>query len=158
GVILMLRFSDKNVKSLSALLRTKSGRWFAGLLCAQWASAALSTLLSTHRAVSLNGSIWRRWGFLSETALLAFTLLCATWLSLTPSFPPALPPSNRERIRALLRAIAASGAAASVYGILQYFGWDPLIPAQSYVVGEGVLAIVRPPGTLGHADYFANWL
>jgi O-antigen ligase len=54
--------------------------------------------------------------------------------------------------------MVASGGVAACYGIAQYFGWDPLLPAQAYQVGEGVLTIVRPPGTLGHADYFAAWL
>ncbi|HEV2688999.1 MAG TPA: O-antigen ligase family protein, partial [Bryobacteraceae bacterium] len=36
--------------------------------------------------------------------------------------------------------------------------WDPLLPAQAYQAGEGSFIIVRPPGTLGHADYFAAWL
>jgi hypothetical protein len=51
-----------------------------------------------------------------------------------------------------------SGALASIYGIFQYFGWDALLPAAAYQVGEGAFTIVRPPGTLGHADYFAAWL
>jgi len=36
--------------------------------------------------------------------------------------------------------------------------WDPLLSATSYQAGRGRLRIVRPPGTLGHADYFAAWL
>jgi hypothetical protein len=40
----------------------------------------------------------------------------------------------------------------------QYFGWDPLLPISTYRVGEGIWSIVRPPGTLGYASYFATWL
>jgi hypothetical protein len=57
-----------------------------------------------------------------------------------------------------LRAAAAAGVIASLYGIAQYFGWDPLLPAHAYLSGEGPFTIVRPPSTLGHADYFADWL
>jgi hypothetical protein len=51
-----------------------------------------------------------------------------------------------------------SGGVAALYGIAQYFGWDPWLPAKAYQAGEGPFTIVRPPGPLGHADYFAAWL
>jgi hypothetical protein len=47
---------------------------------------------------------------------------------------------------------------AALYGIAQYFGFDPILPAASYLVGEGRYQIVRPPGPLGHSDYFAAFL
>ena len=47
---------------------------------------------------------------------------------------------------------------SAAYGIGQYFGWDAFLPAASYHVGEGIWTIVRPPGTLGYASYFATWL
>jgi hypothetical protein len=58
----------------------------------------------------------------------------------------------------LLRWIAAAGSLAAIYGIVQYFGWDPWLPVKAYEAGEGIFTIVRPPGTMGHADYFANYL
>jgi O-antigen ligase len=61
-------------------------------------------------------------------------------------------------VRHLLRAIAAAGIPAAVYGILQYFGWDPLIDRSLYHIGEAPLTIVRPPGTLGYVSYFATYL
>ena len=48
--------------------------------------------------------------------------------------------------------------AAGGYGIAQYFGWDPLLPAVAYHIGEGIWTIVRPPGTMGYVSYFATWL
>jgi tetratricopeptide (TPR) repeat protein len=62
------------------------------------------------------------------------------------------------RLRVVLRGIALSGLIVAAYGIAQYFGWDPLLDARGYHVGEGIWSIVRPPSTLGHADYSANWL
>jgi O-antigen ligase len=82
-----------------------------------------------------------------ETALLVFALLAAGWLAVTP-----------RNARSLLRATTVANALVSIYGIAQYFGVDPLLPAQAYQVGEGPFTIVRPPGTLGHADYFGAWL
>src|SRR5581483_12000230 len=48
--------------------------------------------------------------------------------------------------------------AAAAYGIAQYAGWDPLLRRGSYHIGEGIWAIVRPPGTLGYVSYYATWL
>ena len=61
-------------------------------------------------------------------------------------------------MRTILRGIAVAGAIAALYGIAQYFGWDPFLPAAAYHIGEGIWTIVRPPGTLGYVSYFATWL
>jgi tetratricopeptide (TPR) repeat protein len=42
--------------------------------------------------------------------------------------------------------------------MLQYFGVDPWLPAHLYHEGEADWAIVRPPGTMGHAGYLATYL
>ena len=71
------------------------------------------------------------------------------------------PPAARGepgRLRVLLRALRSADCWWRLYGIAQYFGWDPLLDARGYHVGEGIWTIVRPPSTLGHADYSANWL
>ncbi len=147
GTALMLLYCETNSSNMRSLLRASAGRWLAGVLAAEWLAFALGNALSSNRALSFGGSLWRRFGLSSETALVLFVLLTAAWLIVDPS-----------RIRTLLRSAVASGALAACYGIAQYFGWDPLLPAQAYQVGEGALTIVRPPGTLGHADYFAAWL
>jgi len=147
GTSLSLLYRRENERNLQELLGTRLGRTFAALLGATWLAAAIATAFSLHPALSLNGGNWRRFGFVSWTALLLFTLLAVAWLAV-----------DQKNIRTLLRAACASGALASTYGISQYFGWDPLLPATAYQAGEGAFTIVRPPGTLGHADYFAAWL
>ncbi len=147
GTALMLLYSGVNVSNIRTLLRASAGRWLAGLWAVEWLAFALGNAFSSNRALSFGGGLWRRFGLLSETTLVLFVLLAAGWLA-----------ADLGRIRTLLRAAVASGALAACYGITQYFGWDPLLPAQAYQVGEGALTIVRPPGTLGHADYFAAWL
>ncbi len=147
GAALILLYRADNLRNVSAILRTRAGRWFAGLLAAQWLSTAIASAFSTHPALSLNGSNWRRFGLFSETSLLLFVLFAGAWLA-----------ADRKNIRTLLRAAASAGALSALYGIAQYFGWDPLMPATAYQAGEGPFTIVRPPGTLGHADYFAAWL
>lgn len=147
GTALILSYRAENVRNVSAIFRARVGRWWVAMLAAQWLASAIATVFSTHPALSLNGGNWRRFGLIPETGLLLFVLLAGAWLAI-----------DRENIRALLRASTAAGALAGLYGIAQYFGWDPLMPAKAYQAGEGPFTIVRPPGTLGHADYFAAWL
>ncbi len=147
GLALIFLYPGANVHNFYGLLRNQAGRWFAALVAVAWACSAAATAFSTNAALSIHGSTWRRYGLVSETGLLLFVLLAAGWLA-----------AEAGSVELLLRAATAAGAVASVYGIAQYFGWDPLLPAQAYLAGEGVNTIVRPPGTLGHADYFAAWL
>ena len=78
---------------------------------------------------------------------MAATALIACWLVGHPS-----------NVRLLLRAVAIAVLLESSYGIAQYFGFDPFLPNSAYQDGEGVYTIVRPPGTLGHANYLGAWL
>lgn len=113
------------------------------LACAA-ASLALSAAVSSNAALTLFGSTWRRFGAVAQIALLVFTWLIAATGEL-------------ER-RVILRGIALSSAAAALYGIAQYFGWDPILASAGYHIGEGLWTIVRPPGTFGYVSYFATWL
>ena len=147
GTCVMLWFCKQNVNRIRVMARVPFGRWFLGLLAAQWISLAVAAMLSSARVVSLNGSSWRRFGLLTQTCLILVGLFVAAWIS-----------EDRSRIRTVLRMCVDAGAVGALYGIFQYFGWDPLLPANAYQSGQGALMIVRPPGTLGHADYFAAWL
>ncbi len=147
GLTLMLLYPRANISNLHALLRASSGRWFAALIGLMWIASAIATAFSSYRLLSLDGGNWRRFGFIVESGLLLFILLSASWLA-----------ADEHNIRTLLRASVASGGLGAAYGIAQYFGWDPWLPAAAYQAGEGSFTIVRPPGTLGHADYFAAWL
>ena len=105
-------------------------------------SLVISSVLSVNPSFSIYGSTWRRFGLITQVALLILTVLLAAGRA------------SRE----LLRAFTALGFVASIYGIFQYFGIDPIFDSSLYHVGEGVWMIVRPPGTAGHADYFAVYL
>ena len=117
------------------------------LLVAQAVSLAISTAFSIDPALSLGGSAWRRFGLITQAALLLFTWIVAQHTA-----------GSADRGRQLLRVIAATGIPAAIYGITQYFGWDPLIDPAAYHIGEPPLTIVRPPGTLGYVSYFATYL
>jgi O-antigen ligase len=147
GLSLILLYPAANLSNVRLLLRTQAGRLFAWLIGLTWLAGGIATAFSAYPLLSLNGSNWRRYGFIVESAVLLFAFLAGAWLA-----------ADQKNIRILLRACVASGALAAIYGIAQYFGFDPLMPATAYQIGEVPYMIVRPPGTLGHADYFAAWL
>jgi hypothetical protein len=139
---------------LVALWNRKSGRWLCALAAAQSLWYAAVTGLSSRPWFSLLGSNWRRMGLLTVLALCVFAVLAAGHLSLSKSPESGEP----EALVALLRASVVAAIIASAYGILQYFDIDPLQAASAYNAQAGDSIIVRPPGTLGHADYFGWWL
>ncbi len=122
-------------------------RIFTGLLLLNVMSLGLSTAFSSSPGLSLFGTNWRLYGSIAQTAVCLFAILVVLVCAGRP-----------ERVKLLLRSVALAGAASAAYGIAQYAGWDPLLPAAAYHVGEGIWTIVRPPGTLGYASYFATWL
>jgi len=133
--------------ALAVLLVKPARSRFGALMVASAASLALSAAFSTNPALSWFGSNWRRFGAIEQAAVLLFAWLAATHVSSRP-----------ESLRTILRCVAGAALIAGIYGILQYSGVDPLLPAAAYHIGEGIWTIVRPPGTLGYVSYFANWL
>ncbi len=133
--------------ALSQLWTRRTGRMLAGLALVQMLWLGLTAETSTRPWFSLYGSSWRRMGVATLVPLLLFTLLAAGWLS-----------TRENAVRSLLRALSLSAMIGAAYGIAQYFDIDPFQQSSAYRAGEGPFTIVRPPGTLGHADYFAWWL
>src|SRR5215469_6677658 len=120
---------------------------FPALLLLNFVSLGLSAAASTDPSFSLFGTTWRFFGVVTQTAILLFAWEVARTCS-----------GNPDRVRTILRGITLAGTVSALYGIAQYAGLDPLLPAAGYHVGEGVWTIVRPPGTFGYASYFATWL
>ncbi|HEY7392875.1 MAG TPA: O-antigen ligase family protein [Bryobacteraceae bacterium] len=128
-------------------LRYRPPAIFSALVLLQVVSLAISTIVSKRPGLSLFGSNWRSFGTVPQTAIVLFAWLAARTCAGRP-----------ERIRTILRGVTLAGILSAAYGILQYAGWDPLLPPAGYHVGEGIWTIVRPPSTLGYASYFATWL
>ncbi len=126
---------------------SKQARLLLLLFALEALSLLVSTLLSTHPGLSWNGGNWRRFGLLPQFAVLAFAFLVLCDCG-----------GREERMRVYLKAIVAAAVPVALYAILQYFGIDPWLPAQSYRAGEDTWAIVRPPSTMGHASYLASYL
>lgn len=129
------------------LFASAHGRWLCALLAASFVSALVSSVFSVRTDLSIFGTSWRRFGLITESALLLFAFLVAADLT-----------DGVARLRAYLRASAVATVLIAGYGILQYSGWDPWIDPQTYHIGTGVWTIVRPPGTLGYVTYYANYL
>jgi len=132
---------------LGATALRPAHRLFSLLLLLNAVSLGVSTAFSVQPALSWFGTNWRRFGAVPQAAVLLFAWLVSQHTAGRP-----------DRVRTILRGVAASGAISAVYGIAQYFGWDPLLPAAAYHIGEGIWTIVRPPGTMGYVSYFATWL
>jgi O-antigen ligase len=141
--LLALLFLCAAALALSLRRAPRFARRLPWILAMQAVALALATAFSTHVALSFSGGTWRRFGAVAQLALLVFVLL---------AYP------HLRDISMLTRATVASGSVIALYAILQYLGVDPLLPAASYHAGIGEFTIVRPPGTLGHADYLATYL
>lgn len=121
--------------------------WFGWIVLGLTVSLAISAMFSTNPALSWFGGNWRRFGAVEQAATLLFAWLVASHVA-----------AETARVQTVLRGVAAAALFAGLYGILQYSGIDPILPASAYHIGQGIWSIVRPPGTLGYVSYFANWL
>ena len=134
------------IGGLERLWADRLGRWFLILGGLQVASLTLSWLGSSAPDISFTGSTWRRFGWAVQVPLTGLSVMLCGWFA------------QRNDWTWPLRALVLAGFAASAYGIAQYAGVDPWLPGELYHIGEGEFEIVRPPGTLGHAGYFATYL
>lgn len=147
GAACFIVWTAFRLDSLRAYCGTSRGRWFALAACVYIGCCVLSACLSRDAVLAWTGSNWRRFGAIPQSAAMAGGLAMAVWAR-----------GNAARLSLILRATCAAGVCAAAYGIAQYFGWDPILPASGYEAGEGPFRIVRPPGPLGHSDYFAAFL
>ena len=134
-------------EGISALWNRKSGRWLCMLGLAQIVWFGIASAASSRPWFSLLGANWRRMGLLTVLSLVLFVVLAAAEFC-----------RDREEITEVFRAFAIAAIVASLYGIAQYFDIDPFQLAAAYHAQAGDSTITRPPGTLGHADYFGWWL
>jgi O-antigen ligase len=146
AAFLLLNF-QKFDRGFEKLLRSQWGRAYAACVAIQILVILVSSVFSKRPVLSWFGTGWHRLGAVEYLAILFFCSLIAAWLVESPG-----------ALVVLLRALCVSGVVASLYGICQYFGGDPLLPKESYHIAFDNLSIVRPPSTFGNATYFANYL
>ncbi len=146
GGIGLLR-SRSLARGLSALWNRRSGRWLCVLVLAQMAWLAVCSALSSRPWFSMLGTNWRRMGTLTLLGAVVCLVVVAGELC------------RRDAGTAtILRTTSVAAIFASLYGIAQYFDIDPWQSAVAYHAQAGDSTIVRPPGTMGQADYFGWWL
>jgi hypothetical protein len=147
--IVLLAFGSAGLlfAPLRALWKQQAGRRLIILATAQIVWFGLAAAVSTRPWFSLLGSNWRRMGWATILALAVFTVCSAAVFAQKP-----------DAIRSVLRAASIATLIAGIYGILQYFDIDPLQNPGAYHAYSGRMMIVRPPGTMGQADYFGWWL
>ena len=63
-----------------------------------------------------------------------------------------------KRLMQTLWAMALAGVCVATYAFAQFFGRDPFLSAIRYASRSLGETILRPIGTLGHADYLGNFL
>lgn len=144
GLGLLLWFRKGWSPGVVALWSTRMGRWFFWLLGFGVASLLISAALSNDLRLAMAGTVWRRLGAVNQVIAFLFAAALGSYVYL-----------HRSRLKTLLIAMEAGGAITSLYAILQYAGWDPLIPSKMYT---DKLDAIRPPATLTHATYFATFL
>jgi O-antigen ligase len=145
GAALLFWFSNHWGSGVPVLWQTRPGRRFYLFLILAAISLVLSSLFSDQPWLSLTGTSWRRLGAIDQIVLFLIAAAMASRVYI-----------DRNVTRTLMLAMEAAGAVASVYAILQYAGWDPLIPVSVYKLGSP--PAVRPPATLTQATYFATFL
>lgn len=147
ALLLLVAAFRKDRSVNSTIGQTWLAKSFEILLACSIVSLWISTAVSVRPWLSAFGGTWRQFGALEQSVVLLFA-----WLVMRTTA------GHREHARTILRGIAVAALVASLYGITQYFGWDPLLNSASYHIGEGIWTIVRPPGSFGYVTYFANWL
>jgi len=145
GAALLLWFCGRRSPGAAALWRTGLGKAFYTSLILGTASLFISAAFSHDSWLSLAGTVWRRLGAVNQAILFFIAAVTAAFVH-----------RDRKAGKTLMLAMEAAGAIASVYAILQYAGWDPLISRNLYTTGTRT--IVRPPATLSDTTEFATFL
>lgn len=129
------------------IFSSPAGGLLIGAFCFELVSLAISTAWSSHPALSVTGSHWRRFGLVTRVSLLLLLLLLVVEFSRTP------------RMRELVfRCSAILAIVTTAIALAQYFGLDPLQQDRLSSVGQYNQAILRPPATLGSSPGMANFL
>jgi O-antigen ligase len=134
-------------RDIAELWHSRAGKWLCVLAVFQIVWTGVATSTSSRVMFSLFGSNWRRFGFITILALAIFAVLAAAHLI-----------ARSKDVTPVLRAMAIAAIGVSLYAIAQYFNIDPLQSTAGYHAQDGDSTIVRPPGSLGHADYLGWWL
>ncbi|MGJ5813791.1 O-antigen ligase family protein [Paludibaculum fermentans] len=143
---LLLLQPGRLLHRLTALYARPTGKLLL-ILCGLYALTLLiATAFSENQALSLYGSGWRRFGALSQLAILLCGLYSAACFISDPRY-----------LRLALRTLCLAGLLTAAYAVAQSMGLDPFLDASLYALPPPAKTI-RPPATLGHAAYLGSFL
>ena len=110
-------------------------------------AVAVSTWFGVAPLASLFGSLESRMGLLSYLCFLIFFIALIVGIG-----------RSEPRLVMTLWTMAGTGLVTSAYAFAQFVGRDPFLSPAGYTVASTAGAVLRVPGTLGHADYLGNFL
>ncbi|HXG63813.1 MAG TPA: O-antigen ligase family protein, partial [Blastocatellia bacterium] len=108
---------------------------------------AVSTIFGVAPVASLFGSFENQMGLITQGCF----FVCFLGLKVGIG-------ASQARLERALWAMALTGLAAAVFASLQFFGYDPFLPASVYTFNSAAGPVVRVTGTLGHSNYLGNFL
>src|SRR6185503_5413859 len=106
----------------------------------------LSTFFGVVPRASLFGSYPNQMGFI--TRLCFFICFAGLIVSI----------GSAGRLLVAVKAMAVAGFIVAVYGVMQFFGQDPILSRALYTFNSPAGPVVRIPSTLGHSNYLGNFL
>ncbi len=117
------------------------------LVSAYVALIAVSTAFGAAPVASLFGSFENQMGLITRLCFYVcfLAIICGIGKSWT-------------RFMQTLWAMSLTGLCAATYAFAQFFGRDLFLPSSLYTFNSMGETVVRPIGTLGHADYLGNFL
>lgn len=117
------------------------------LVSAYVAMIAISTPFGAAPLASLFGSFENQMGLVTRICFYVcfLAIICGIGQSWT-------------RLMQTLWAMSLTGLSAATYAFAQFFGRDFFLPPSLYTFNSMGETVVRPIGTLGHADYLGNFL
>ena len=113
------------------------------LVCGFLLVMAVSTLLGAAPLSSLFGSTYNQMGLLTHLGY----FVCFVGLIVGVA-------TNKTLLTRAMWALCVTGFVAALYGVSQFFGFDPFLSSR-YTSGSGH---VRSLSTLGHSNYLGNFL
>ncbi len=132
-----------NHLEVGSLLNSKHVWLVYGFLAAM----TLSTCFGVAPLSSFFGSVFNQMGLLTHLCY----LVCFIGLIVGVG-------RDGARLKRALWALALTGSLVAVYGVMQFFGFDPFLWAGLYTSGDQQGNVLRAVSTLGHSNYLGNFL
>lgn len=146
GAILFL-LSQELLSGFGRIEKRAPGTKHVLLVSAYIIIVGLSTLFGVVPRASLVGSYPNQMGFITRLCF----FICFAGLIVSIG-------TTAGRLLIAIQAMAVAGFIVAVYGVMQFFGQDPILSRALYTFNSPAGPVVRIPSTLGHSNYLGNFL